>query len=434
MRTLSSELASKVGQEVHLEGWLHKKRLLGGLTFINLRDRGGLVQAVIKNKDEADKLKGLQIGTVLGLNGNVVKEERAPGGVELHEVSLEVLVPVSEEPPIEIDKPLSHKAENLDTLFEHRAIGLRNLNEAKVFMIRSWLLKFIREFLYAHDFVEIQTPKLVANAAEGGAEVFKLDYFGKSASLAQSPQLYKQVMVGVFERVFEIGPAFRAEPSATTRHVSEVTMLDIEMAFIQSHDEIMDMLQDMLNYVLAKLWEEKAATLEDLKAARPVLKPHFPRYSMKEIHDMYSKANNTDMSAEIDLTPDEERWICDYAKEHDGCEAVFATDLPRSKMKFYHMAKDDQSAMSADLLFRGLELATVPVREHRYDQLVKQMQDAGIGVEDPAYRFYLQAFKHGLPMHGGCGFGIDRLVEKTLGLSNIKEAILFPRDINRLTP
>ena len=434
MRTLSSELASKVGQEVHLEGWLHKKRLLGGLTFINLRDRGGLVQAVIKNKDEADKLKGLQIGTVLGLNGNVVKEERAPGGVELHEVSLEVLVPVSEEPPIEIDKPLSHKAENLDTLFEHRAIGLRNLNEAKVFMIRSWLLKFIREFLYAHDFVEIQTPKLVANAAEGGAEVFKLDYFGKSASLAQSPQLYKQVMVGVFERVFEIGPAFRAEPSATTRHVSEVTMLDIEMAFIQSHDEIMDMLQDMLNYVLAKLWEEKAATLEDLKAARPVLKPHFPRYSMKEIHDMYSKDNNTDMSAEIDLTPDEERWICDYAKEHDGCEAVFATDLPRSKMKFYHMAKDDQSAMSADLLFRGLELATVPVREHRYDQLVKQMQDAGIGVEDPAYRFYLQAFKHGLPMHGGCGFGIDRLVEKTLGLSNIKEAILFPRDINRLTP
>ena len=256
MRVISNELATKVGQQVHLEGWLHKKRLLGGLTFINLRDRGGIVQAVLKDKKEVDKLKGLQIGTVLALEGTLVSEERAPGGVELHDVALEVLVPVTYEPPIELDKPLSHKPENLDTLFEHRAIGLRNLDEAKIFLIRSFLLRFIREFLYEHDFVEIQTPKLVANAAEGGAEVFKLDYFGKQASLAQSPQLYKQVMVGVFERVFEIGPAFRAEPSATTRHVSEVTMLDIEMAFIKDHEEVLNMLQDMLFFVLNKIWAD----------------------------------------------------------------------------------------------------------------------------------------------------------------------------------
>ncbi len=434
MRVITNELATKVGQQVHLEGWLHKKRLLGGLTFINLRDRGGIVQAVLKDKKEVDKLKGLQIGTVLALEGTLVSEERAPGGVELHDVTLEVLVPVTYEPPIELDKPLSHKPENLDTLFEHRAIGLRNLSEAKIFLIRSFLLRLIREFLYEHDFVEIQTPKLVANAAEGGAEVFKLDYFGKQASLAQSPQLYKQVMVGVFERVFEIGPAFRAEPSATTRHVSEVTMLDIEMAFIKDHDEVLNMLQDMLFFVLNKIWADKGEILNDLKATQPVLKDHFPRYSMSQIHELYGQANNQDMSNEVDLTPDEERWICEYAKTHDGCEAVFATDLPRSKMKFYHMAKDDRSAMSADLLFRGLELATVPVREHRYDQLVEQMKTAGIGVDDPAYKFYLQAFKHGLPMHGGCGFGIDRLVEKVIGLGNIKEAILFPRDINRLTP
>lgn len=155
---------------------------------------------------------------------------------------------------------------------------------------------------------------------------------------------------------------------------------------------------------------------------------------MREIHQLYGDANKTDMSAEIDLTPDEERWICDYAKEHDGSEALFATDLPKSKMKFYHMAKDDESAQSADLLFRGLELATAPQREHRYDKLVEQMQASGISIDDPAYKFFLDAFKHGLPPHGGCGFGIDRLVEKTLGLANIKEAILFPRDINRLYP
>ncbi len=434
MRVLSNELKDHINSEVHLEGWLHKKRLLGGLTFINLRDRKGIVQAVIKDKAEVDKLKGMQIGTVMEIDGQVVEEPRAPGGAELHDVRIKVIVPVSYEMPIEIDKPLSHKPDNLDTLFEHRAIGLRNINEAKVFLIRSELLRLIRQFLYNNDFVEIQTPKLVGNAAEGGAEVFKLDYFGKPASLAQSPQLYKQVMVGVFERVFEIGPAFRAEPSATTRHVSEVTMLDIEMAFIKSHDEVLNMVQDMLYFTLTNLWANHSEELRQLKAPELVIKPSFPRYSMKQIHEMYQEANKVDMSAEIDLTPDEERWICEYAKEHDGCEAVFATDLPKPKMKFYHKAKDDKSAQSADLLFRGLELATVPVRENGYEDLIRQMKEAGIDPDDESFRFYLQAFKHGLPPHGGCGFGIDRLVEKTLGLGNIKEAILFPRDINRLSP
>jgi nondiscriminating aspartyl-tRNA synthetase len=434
MRVLSNQLSEHVDETVHLEGWLHKKRLLGGLTFINLRDRGGVVQALLKDPTEVDKLKGVHIGSILELDGVVVREARAPGGVELHDVKLNVVVPVVYEPPIEIDKPLSHKPENLDTLFEHRSLGLRNLNEAKVFYVRSMLLKYIREFLYSKDFVEIQTPKLVANAAEGGAEVFKLDYFGKPASLAQSPQLYKQVMVGVFERVFEVGPAFRAEPSATTRHVSEVTMLDLEMAFIHGHEDVLNMVQALLYAVVTKVWEQHGDILNDLKAPKPLLKDKFPRYSMKQIHELYAKENQTDMSGEVDLTPDEERWICEYAKQHDGCEAVFATDLPRSKMKFYHMAKDDASALSADLLFKGLELATCPQREHRYDQLKQQMEAAGISIDDHAYQFYLQAFKHGMPAHGGCGFGIDRLVEKVVGLGNIKEAILFPRDINRIVP
>src|ERR1035437_4078534 len=256
MRILSKEVSQHTGKTIQIDGWLHKKRLLGGLTFINVRDRSGLTQVVIKDKYEVEKLRGLQIGTVLSVSGEVVQEERAPGGVELHDAKIEIIVPVTDELPIEIDKPLSHRPDNLDTLFDHRAIGLRNMQEAKIFKIRSELLRYIREYLYKNDFVEINTPKLVAGAAEGGAEVFKLDYFGKEATLAQSPQLYKQIMVGVFERVFEIAPAYRAELSATTRHVPEVTMLDMEMGFIKNHEEVLDMVQDMTHFALTQAYKD----------------------------------------------------------------------------------------------------------------------------------------------------------------------------------
>jgi nondiscriminating aspartyl-tRNA synthetase len=434
MRVLSSAVKDHVDETIHIEGWLHKKRLLGGLTFINVRDRHGLVQVVIKDKAEVEKLRGMQIGTVLAVDGKVVAEPRAPGAAELHDAQLTVLVPVTEEPPIEIDKPLSHKPDNLDTLFDHRVLGLRNLQETKIFKIRSDLLRYIREFLYQQDFVEINTPKLVAGAAEGGAEVFKTDYFGKEATLAQSPQLYKQIMVGVFERVFEIAPAFRAELSATTRHVSEVTMLDVEMGFIQDHDEVLKLVQDLVYEVLTRLYKEHADDLKSLQAPELKLVPEFPRYSMAEIHTMFQKETGKDMSQETDLTPEEEKWICEYAKKQHGCEAVFATGLPASKMKFYHMKGEGETALSADLLFRGIEISTVPQREHRYEQLVKQMKAAGVNPDDSGFAAYVTAMKHGLPAHGGFGFGIDRLTEKAIGLGNVKEAILFPRDINRLAP
>jgi nondiscriminating aspartyl-tRNA synthetase len=437
MRILNRDLPSHVDQTVTIQGWLHKKRMLGGLTFINVRDRSGLVQIVLKDKDEVEKLRGLQIGTVLGVQGKPITEPRAPGGVEMHDASLTVMVPVVDEPPIEIDKSLSHKPDNLDTLFEHRVIGLRNLQEQKIFKIRAKALKHFRQFLDSQDFTEINTPKIVAGAAEGGAEVFKLDYFGQEATLAQSPQLYKQMMVGVFERVFEIAPVFRAELSATTRHVSEVTMLDIEFGFVQDHNEVLTMVQDMVHSVLTNLYEECADELKSLNAPELVLTEQFPRYSVKEIHELYTKATGKDTTAEKDLTPDEEKWICEYAKKHDGCEAVFATGFPKETHKFYQQlnsADGGETTMSADLLFRGVEISTAPLREHHYDKLVQQMKDKGIDPEDPGFKYYLQAFKHGLPPHGGCGFGIDRFVEKTIGLANIKEAILFPRDINRLTP
>lgn len=433
-RILNTDIKKHVDSVVTVMGWMHKKRLLGGLTFINVRDRSGLVQVVIQDKNQIEKLRGLQIGTVLKVTGVVKDESRAPGGAEIHQPTIDVLVAVTDEPPIEIDKPLSHKPENLDTLFEHRAIGLRNLQETKIFKIRSLLLRYIREFLYKNDFTEINTPKLQSGAAEGGAEVFKLDYFGQEATLAQSPQLYKQIMVGVFERVFEIAPAFRAELSATTRHVSEVTMLDVEMGFIEGHDDVLNLVQDLVYDALTRLYKDYAEDLKSLNAPDLKLTAEFPRYTMAEIHSLYGKANKKDMSQELDLTPDEEKWICEYAKKHDGCEAVFATGLPVSKMKFYHMKGEDETALSADLLFRGIEISTVPVREHRYQYLVDQMKIAGIDPDSPGFAPYVSAFKHGLPPHGGFGFGIDRLTEKTIGLANIKEAILFPRDINRLTP
>lgn len=434
-RCLSSEVAGRVGKKVFIQGWLHKKRLLGGLTFINVRDRHGLVQVLVEDKSEVEKLRGLQIGTVLSIEGDVVKDERAPGGAEIHDPKLTVVVPVTDEPPIEIDKPIQHKSENLDTLFEHRVLNVRNLQEQKIFKIRSSVNKNIREFLLSREFVEIQTPKLLAEATEGGAEVFKLDYFGKEATLAQSPQFYKQIMTGAYERVFEIGPAFRAELSATSRHMSELTMLDIEMAFVD-HDEVLDMVSELTTQVLKQTYKDHASDLKSLGAPELVLSDKVPKFTVAEIHDLYSKSTKTDTTDEKDLTPDEEKWICNYAKKKHGSELVYAINFPLEAMKFYHQVnpEDEKTVLWGDLLFRGLEIATVPLREHRLKKLKEQMSRAGLDPKAPGFKYYLQAFAYGLPPHGGCGFGIDRFIEKIVGLNNVKEATLFPRDLNRLTP
>jgi nondiscriminating aspartyl-tRNA synthetase len=436
MRILTNEINTHVGETITIEGWMHKKRLLGGLNFITLRDRRGVAQSLIDNKDEVEKLRGMQIGSVLALTGTVVADERAPGGAELHDVTVEVLVPVTEEPPIEIDKPISHKSENLDTLFDYRVLNIRNLQEQKIFKVRASLTRYLREFLYANEFVEIDTPKLLAEATEGGAEVFKLDYFGKTATLAQSPQFYKQIMVGAFERVFEINHSYRAEPSATTRHLTELTMLDLEMGFVRDHNEVLDTVADMTQTVLRRVYDEHADDLKSLNAPQLFLPEDgkVPRFTIAEIHELYSKANKVDTTEEKDLIPDEERWIAEYARKNHGSDLVYAVDFPAEAGKFYHKFKDDGTVAWGDLLFRGLEIATVPLRENNYEKMIEQMTSKGLDVTHDGFKHYLQAFKYGLPQHGGCGFGVDRLVQKTLGLNNVKEATLFPRDINRLDP
>ena len=435
-RTLTDELSAHIGETVTIEGWLHKKRLLGGLNFITLRDRRGVAQTKIDSKDELEKLRGMQIGTVLSLTGVVTADERAPGGAELHDVQVSILVPVTDEPPIEIDKPILHKSENLETLFDYRVLNIRNLQEQKIFKVRASLTRYLREFLYGEEFVEIDTPKLLAEATEGGAEVFQLDYFGKTATLAQSPQFYKQIMVGAFERVFEINHSYRAEPSATTRHLTELTMLDIEMGFVKDHDEVLDLVGAMTQTVLKRVYEEHADDLKSLNAPTLILPEDgkVPRFTIAKIHELYTNATKTDTTDEKDLTPDEERWISDYARKELHSDLVYAVDFPAEAGKFYHKFKEDGTVAWGDLLFRGLEISTVPLRENNYEKMIQQMTDKRLDVTHDGFKYYLQAFKYGLPQHGGCGFGVDRLVQKTIGLANVKEATLFPRDINRLTP
>jgi len=435
-RTLTRELAEHIGEIVTIQGWLHKKRLLGGLNFLSVRDRSGLAQSLIEDKDEIEKLRGLQIGTVVSFTGTVVADERAPGGAELHDVKVEVNVPVTDEPPIEIDKPILHKPENLDTLFDMRVLGLRNLQERAVFQIQSTLTRAMRDYFYEHDFTEMHTPKLLAEATEGGAEVFTLDYFGKTATLAQSPQFYKQMMVGVFERVFEIAPVYRAEPSATTRHMTEYTSIDGEMGFVTLKD-VQLFLSGFLRHAVEEAWTAHETELKRWNATKPVLPEEIPSMSMQEIHEKYSQATGENSVGEKDLRPDEERWICDYAKKNLGSEAVFVSEWPASEMKFYHKANDENPTVAdrVDLLFRGVEITTASMREHRYSVVVEQLQKlTGGDPNDPGFAPLLTAMKYGMPPHGGFGMGLERVTQKLLGFNNVKEATLFPRDINRLTP
>jgi len=435
MRILSSDVATHAGKQITISGWIHKKRLLGGLNFLNIRDRKGLTQVLVEDKDEVEKLRGLQIGTVVAVTGTVVADERAPGGAEIHDATIEVIVPVVDAPPVEIDKPLDHKPDNLDTLFEYRPIGLRNLQEAAILKIQATVKDAVRKQLQSEDFIEFNSPKLLPGATEGGAEVFKLDYFGKEATLAQSAQFYKQIMVGVFERAFEINPTYRAELSATTRHMTEFMHIDAEAGFV-TFDELLAIMSGVVNAAVDAAWSAYEPELKRWNATKPTLPKVFPKITMAEIHEKFSKANNVNTVGEKDLRPEEEKWICEWAKKNLDSEAVFVTEWPASEAKFYHKvdAEKPDIAIRADLLFRGVEISTGSMRENDYNVLVEQLQKIGADIEHPGFKYYLMAFKYGLPPHGGFGMGLERLTQKIIGLNNVKEASAFPRDINRLAP
>lgn len=406
------------------------------MTFLVLRDRHGLTQILDEKSEEVKKLAGLQNGSILTIKGTVIEDERAPGGVEIHDPEIKVVVPVKHVMPVEVDKPIDHSPENLETLFENKVANMRNITEQGIWKVQATIGDAMREYLKSQDFTEFHSPKLLAEATEGGAEVFELDYFGKKATLAQSAQFYKQIIVGSLERVFEFGATYRAEPSMTTRHMTEFITLDVEMGFIEGLKDLTHLLSDLINHTVEMVWKERGTALVALGATKPVLKDEFPEITLKDLHELYLKETGEDLSREKDPTPAQERWISEYSRENWGSEAVFVTEFPSSHMKFYHFQSETDKTVAerADLIFRGVEIVTTSRREHRYNKLLEQLKAMGGDPEHPGYKYFLQAFKYGMPSHGGFGLGLERLTQKIIGLNNVKEATLFPRDLNRLAP
>jgi nondiscriminating aspartyl-tRNA synthetase len=428
-RVLTKELPSCVGEQVTVAGWLHQVRALGGVTFVLLRDRTGIVQAVFPR--QPSELAGLQVESVLALTGTVVAEERAALGVELHDTAVTVLSPVRETLPFELNKKALKPT--LETFLDHAPVGLRQPEKQGTFRVVAAMTQALREAFIARGCTEIHTPKLVAGATEGGANLFAVEYFDRRACLAQSPQLYKQIMVGVFERVFEIAPVFRAEPHATTRHLNEYVSVDVEMGFIVDHRTVMAFLQSSLREALAAVASRCAAELRLLGADWPVV-PEIPSIHFRDAMQLIYERYGEDARAEPDLAPQHERWLCEWSLAEWGSPFLFVTHYPTRKRPFYTMPDpvEPEYTHGFDLLFRGLEIVTGGQRIHHAEQLLASM--ARFGVAPEPFAGYLEAFRYGMPPHGGFAIGLERLVMQLLGARNVRETTLFPRDIHRLTP
>jgi nondiscriminating aspartyl-tRNA synthetase len=395
-RILTTELAAHVGEDVLLRGWLHRQRRLSRVSFLILRDRAGLAQIVI------DRPLDVAAEAVLEVRGRVVVNEQAPSGVEVHGAELTVIVAPAEAPPIELHRP--ELKESLPVRLDHAAVALRHPVVRERFRIAAKAVAAFRATLGELGFTEIQTPKIVATATEGGANVFTLDYFGRDAYLAQSPQFYKQTMVGVFERVFETGPVFRAEPHDTGRHLAEYVSLDAELGFIADHRDVMAVVEQCVFAMLASVGVEAPESI-------PIV--HFADVRSGE---------------ELDLAPEDERRICE---EHG--ELVFVEGFPTAKRPFYtHPGPDPVWSNSFDLIYRGLEIVTGGQRLHRYRDYLAAL--AGRGIDPTPFSGYLDAFRWGMPPHGGFALGLERFTAQVTGAGNVRETTLFPRDRTRLSP
>ena len=410
---------------VTLHGMVHALRDLGGVTFLTLRTREGLVQCVCPRRPE-----GVREECAVSVSGLLRPEPRAPGGAELAEARFTVLSRPAAPPPV----PRSKKSSlSMDTELSLRPVTLRAPRARAVFRIQAAVCRAFREFLQEEDFTEIHTPKLGRAGAEGGSSQFRVDYFGRKAVLAQSPQLYKQVMVGVFERVYEIGPVFRAEKHATQRHLNEYTSLDLEMGFLRSFTDLMAQEQGFLRRLVDLLRREYAGELALLGAELPDAQ-HIPAVRFDEAKRLAADAYGYAIREPYDLEPEEEQHIGRYAKEVWGSDFVFVTHYPGSKRPFYTMddPDDPRYTLSFDLLFRGVEITTGGQRIHNYGQQVEKLKARGMEPED--FSGYLLFHKHGAPPHGGLGIGLERLTMQLCGLDNIRRASLFPRDRTRLEP
>jgi len=417
-----------------LAGWVDVRRDHGKLIFIDLRDMSGKVQMVAlpNHKEARDNASKLRSEWVVEIVGKVNKrpEKMINKNEELGEVEVEIMeVKILSEAEIPFEKDA---VTNLDTHLDNLPLTLRTEKFKAVFKVQAEIVKAFREFLNKEGFTEFQAPKLIGEDAEGGANSFDVTYFKHIAHLAQSPQLYKQIMVGVFERVFAVGNVYRAEKHSTTRHLNEYTSLDMEMGFIQDHTDIMKMENRLLKFVMGALKESCGKEFELLKANIPEVPENIPAMKLREVQEIIKKETGEDCVKEPDLEPQHERWLCEYAQKRFGSDFIFITHFPMAKRPFYtHEDENDIGyAKGFDLLFRGVEITTGAQRIHKYDELVEALKKKGLNPDK--FSFYLQAFKCGMPPHGGFGMGLERLTAKLLGLENIKEATLFPRDLNRI--
>lgn len=432
-RTLATELSQFVGKEVKLKGWLNNVRAFGKLNFLILRDRTGFTQVVLQDKEELKKIADLQPGSILTIEGEVIHNHQAELGIEVINPKIHVDVAIKEVPPIEYYKP--EMQADLDYILDNRPIALRNRQIQAVFKIQAELTHAYR--LYMHDQVnaiEYFAPNIIGASSEGGAEFFNVDYFGYTATLAQSSQLYKQIMVGVNERVFALMPFFRAENSNTTRHLSEGKQFEFEMGFFEHWHEILDVQEGCIKFIVAHLNKYCTQEIEILggsliKAPQDVA---IPRLTFKEAQQIYFERSGVDERHEPDLSPAAEKELCRYALEDFGTDLIFITDWKLSKRPFYSFPteQDPELTNTFDLLCAGTEITSGGQRRHQYQSMVEGIEAKGM---DPAnFSDYLSIFKYGMPCHGGFGMGLERLTMTLLRLKNIREASLFPSDPKRI--
>lgn len=431
--TINEILESGAGSTVVLDGAVHTIRDMSEFAFIVLRKRDGLVQCVYEEGKVDFNIKSLREGATVKVTGTVHMEDRAPNGFEVLLTNIELLSEPAKDTTMPI--PISKWKLNtsLETKMALRPVSLRNVRERAKFKIQEGIVRGFRDFMFNQNFTEIRTPKIVAGNAEGGANVFKLEYFGKKAFLAQSPQFYKQTMVGVYDRVFEVGPVFRAEKHNTTRHLNEYTGLDFEMGYIESFHDIMEMEQSMLDYTFEFLNKEYAKELKTLGVTLPNAKK-IPSVRFDEAKQLVSEKYDRKIKNPYDLEPEEEILIGQYFKEEFDSDFVFVTHYPSKKRPFYAMddPADNKYTLSFDLLFKGMEITTGGQRIHSYEEQVAKMQERGMDIND--FNHFLMIHKHGMPPHGGLGIGLERLTMRLLDEVNVRETTLFPRDLSRLEP
>lgn len=433
-RIPTTEVGRHIGETITVSGWLHSWREMGGLSFLVLRDAWGTIQAVAETEAETQPLRAQTAGmeSVISITGRVVAMPQAPGGVELHELSVEVISPVSEPPIVPINKP-QIKAQ-LGTMLDHAVVTNRHPTRRAILRLGAGAMRAFRTVLDAQGFTEIQTPKIVAAATESGANVFPVDYFGHPAYLAQSPQLYKQIMVGVFERVYEVGPVFRAEPHDSTRHLNEYVSLDVEMGFIENHFTVMAVLRDVLAGIMETFQSRHAADLQLLKVQLPAVLPEIPHIHFTEAQELIYRLSGVDERREPDLSAHGERCLGEWAKKEYGSDFLYVVGYPTHKRAFYTYPDPEwpEYSYAFDLLFRGLELVSGSQRLHRYEDYVATLEARGLSHEP--FEGYLEAFRYGIPPHGGFAIGMERLLMQLTGVPNIRLATTFPRDLTRLTP